>query len=582
MADPIDTSEDLPGEESAGKTRFSNALLEGFSNLTLLRQLGLMVGLAASVAIGFAVVLWSQGGDYRPLYGSLERMDADSIMSVLDQNAIRYKLDSNTGALLVAADQIHQARLKLAQADLPGEKTVGFELLDKEQPLGSSQFMESTRYRRGLEGELARTIESIQGVRSARVHLALPKTTAFVRDSDKSTASVFLDLYPGHAIGVEQVRAVANLVASSVPGMNLDQVTVVDQRGNLLSRFEDEVQLAHANRQLAYTERIQSELQSRINGILNPILGDGRFKAEVSLDVDFTEVEQAAESFNPDAPAVRSEQTLDENRTALSAMAGVPGALTNQPPADGAAPEVANAAGAPGAAANGGRAGAAGGAAGGAQAPSPSPSDAKRQSTRNYELDRTVSYTKHPVGRVKRMTVAVAVDDMVTTDAEGKTVRNPWTQNELDRLAILVRDAVGFDAARGDRVNVVNSPFIKRPGEDVEPSIPLWEQPWFGGVLRQVGAALLLVLLVFGVLRPAIKNLSGAGKSAQEEEEAALRSLTADRLGDETVTLTGGDSFLLPGPEESFEQQINAIKGLIAEDPARVAQVVKQWVISGD
>lgn len=579
MADAADTAVDLGEEPRDNRSRFSSAILEGFANLTLLRQLGLMVGLAASVAVGFAAVLWSQGGDYRPLYGSLERMDADKIMSVLDQNNIQYKLDSGTGALLVAGEQIHQARLKLAQADLPGEKTIGFELMDKEQPLGSSQFMESTRYRRGLEGELARTIESIQGVHSARVHLALPKPTAFVRDSDKSTASVFLDLYPGHSIGIEQVRAVANLVASSVPGMSIDQVAVVDQRGNLLSRFEDEEALAQANKQISYTRKMKEELESRINGILGPVLGDGRYRVEVSLDVDFTQIEQADEVYNPDTPAVRSEQTLDEKRAAGSAPAGVPGALSNQPPGAGAAPEVANAAGAPGAA---GAAGAGGKAAANATTSAPG-SEGKRQSTRNYELDRTVSYTKHPVGRLKRMTVAVAVDDLVSTAADGKETRSPWSQNELDRLAILVRDAAGFDAARGDRVNVINTPFVLRPSDSVEQSIPLWEQPWFGNLARQLAAALLVLLLVFGVLRPAIQNLSGAARSAREDEEAHLRSLEGgDHLGDETVTLTGGDSFLLPGPEESFEQQLNAIKGLIAEDPARVAQVVKQWVASGD
>lgn len=553
---------------SGGGPRISNSLLDGLSNLTLLRQLGLMIGLAASVAIGVAVVMWSQDGDYRPLYGNMERMDADKIMSTLEQNGIRFKLDQNSGALLVASEQIHQARLKLAQADLPGQHTMGFELLDKEQPLGTSQFMETTRYRRGLEGELSRTVESIQGVRSARVHLAIPKATTFVRDSEKPSASVFLDLYPGHNIGVEQVRAVANLVASSVPNLSLSDVTVVDQRGNLLSRFEDQQQYENATRQLNYARTVQEQMLARINSILKPLLGNGKFRAEVAADVDFTEIEQADETYNPDAPAIRSEQTLSEKKAPGETPAGVPGALTNQPPAAGTAPEVAGAAAAP--------------VAGAAPGTAPAAEGAQRaQATRNYELDRTVSYTKHPIGRVKRLTVAVAVDDVVKLDAQGKEARTPWTPEELERLSILVRDAVGFDPTRGDRVNVINSPFVAEVEAAVDEGIAFWEQPWFATLMRYLGAGAVLLVLLLGVLRPAIKNLSAI---ARDIEGKPLQGMEGDLHlgGTGTVTLTGGDSLLLPGPEESYEQQLNAIRGLIAEDPARVAQVVKKWVASGE
>ena len=216
------------------KDRSTSDLVEGFNNLNLLRQAGLMVALAASVAIGFAVVLWTQGEDYRPLYAGLDRLDSSEVIEILEANHINFKVDTRSGALLVASSEIHDARIKLAEVGLPSDSSVGFELLDKEQPLGTSQFMETTRYRRGLEGELARTITSINSVRSSRVHLAIPKNSVFVRDARQPRASVFVELYPGRGIKPDQVRAISNLVASSIPELALKNVTIVDQKGNLL------------------------------------------------------------------------------------------------------------------------------------------------------------------------------------------------------------------------------------------------------------------------------------------------------------------------------------------------------------
>lgn len=264
-----------------------NDFMEGLSGLGVLRQLGLLVGLAASVALGVAVVLWSQNGDYRPLYGSMERLDSSAVLQVLDQNKIKYRIDNGTGALLVESDQINDARLKLADAGMPNDKKLGYELLDKEQPLGTSQFMETARYRRSLEGELARTIGSITGVRGARVHLAVPKDTVFVRDARPPSASVFVELYPGSGLMSAQVKSIVNLVASSVPEMKPENVTVVDQKGTLLSQLVlDDPQLVAANKQLEYSHRIEQQLRDRINSILAPLLGQNKFRAEVSADID--------------------------------------------------------------------------------------------------------------------------------------------------------------------------------------------------------------------------------------------------------------------------------------------------------
>ena len=436
-----------------------NDFLNGLGNIGILRQLFLMVGLAASVAMGGAIVLWSVGEEYRPLYSSLDHMDPGEVLNILQSSQIDHKVDENTGALLVAADQIHDARLKLAGAGISPDGSFGFEMLDKEQPLGTSQFMESARFKRGLEGELGRTIASIQAVRGARVHLAIPKTSAFIRDVRKPTASVFLDLYGGSGINTEQVRAIANMVAFSIPELTIQNVTVVDQRGNLLSNFDADQDMAMAHKQLDYVREMEGRLVKRVSSILEPVLGEGNFRAEISANVDFTQVEQTDELFNPDLPAIRSEQMVEEGRGG-GGVGGVPGALSNQPPRDGQAPEqIVD---------------------GGAAAPVGSVSTSRRQSVRNYELDRTISHTRHQVGRLRRLSVAVLVDNTTNIDSEtGEIVSVAIEQSELDQLAILVRDAVGFDAARGDSVNIINSAFAVKEAPEVVPmeEVPIWQQP---------------------------------------------------------------------------------------------------------
>lgn len=567
MANPAATDTDkLPAQGKVG-----GDFLEGLSNLNLLRQVGLMITLAASVAIGFAIVMWMQGDDYRPLYGRMDNLDAANVVDVLEQNQINFKVDQNSGAILVAADDVHMARLKLAEFGLPSSPAQGFEIMDKEQPLGTSQFVENTRYQRSIEGELARTITSINSIRSARVHLAIPKKTVFVRDVTNPTASVFLEVFAGRDVDSAQVKAIMNLVASSVAGMKMADVTVVDQHGNLLSTGEESADLLLAAKQHQYSKEVETSVIRRINGILEPVVGGGNFRAEVSADVDFTAIEQAAETFNPDLPAIRSEQTLNETRRAGDAAAGIPGALTNQPPGTAAAPEqIDPATGQPVAAAN--------------------PTNNREQATRNYELDRTVSYTKHQQGTLKRLTVAVVVDDKIVKNADGTESAVPWSEAELERLSILVRDAVGFSAVRGDSVNVLNSAFANR---DLDTSadvgqIPWWEI-WIIPYIKYIASVLIILVIVFGLLRPMFKSLSKQGGALAEQEEArqlaALEAAGAgglDGMSDETVTLTGGHALMLPGPEQGYEEQLNAIKGLIADDPGRVAQVVKKWINRDD
>ena len=578
------------GADEAKKPLFGLAFLENLSEMSMLRQIGLLVGLAASVAIGFAVVLWSQQPDYKPLLGNLAGMDSNQVMEALNAADIAYTVEPNSGALLVKSEDLGRARMKLAAAGVaPSDGNVGFEILDQEQSLGTSQFMEATRYRRGLEGELARTISSLNNVKGARVHLAIPKSSVFVRDERKPTASVLVELYPGRSLEPSQVMAIVNLVATSVPELTKSQVTVVDQKGNLLSDQQELSELTMAGKQFDYTRRMETLLTQRVHNILQPVLGNGRYKAEVSADVDFSAVESTSEMFNPDQPALRSEQQVNEQRSSSLPPQGVPGALSNQPPGAAAAPQQANAQAAPPGPVQPGQPLLD---ANGAQITDPAtgqpmlapyPADKREQSTRNFELDRSISYTKQQQGRLKRLSVAVVLDDKVSINAEtGEVTRSPWAAEDLARFTRLVQDSVGFDASRGDSVSVINAPFSAETGEEMI-EIPFYSQPWFWDIVKQILGVLFILVLVFGVLRPVLHNITNAGKgSAGEGGDGDIElgdmgglegELSADR-----VSLGGPQSILLPSPSEGYDAQLNAIKSLVAEDPGRVAQVVKEWI----
>lgn len=582
------------GADAPKKPLLGLTFLENLADMPVLRQVGLLVGLAASIAIGFGMVLWSQQPDYKPLYGSLNGVDANKVVEALTAADIAYKVEPNSGALLVKADDLGRARMKVASAGVaPTDNNVGFEILDKEQALGTSQFMEATNYRRGLEGELARTISSLNNVKGARVHLAIPKSSVFVRDDRKPSASVLVELYPGRSLEPSQVMAIVNLVATSVPELDKGQVTVVDQKGNLLSDQQELSELTMAGKQFDYTRRMEGLFTQRVHSILQPVLGNGRYKAEVSADVDFSAVESTSESYNPDQPALRSEQVNNEERQNANGPQGVPGALSNQPPAPTSAPQQANqsapsdfvAPGQPLKDANGqpiidpktGK-----------PELAPYPTDKRQQNTRNYELDRSVSYTKQQQGRLRRLSVAVVLDDRVITDMKtGEVSHKPWSADELARFTRLVQDSVGYDASRGDSVSVINAPFAPEQGDEII-SPPFYSQPWFWDVVKQVLGIVFILVLVLGVLRPVLNNLSGnkskalvPGGAMGEGGIGELGGLEGE-LSDDRVSLGGPASILLPSPSEGYDAQLNAIKSLVAQDPGRVAQVVKEWINSDE
>ena len=555
-------------EAQAQKMQNDNNLATGFSGLSLFRQIGLLVGLAASIAIGFAVVLWSQEPDYSPLLTDVSGVDATQAIDLLRGNDIPYKIDTRSGGLLVPSEHLHSARMQLAAVGIADNRSVGFELLDKEQGLGASQFMENISYRRGLEGELARTISSLKSVRSARVHLALPKATVFVRDERKPSASVFVELTAGRQLEEAQSMAIVNLVASSVPELSSSDVTIVDQNGRLLSEQGRSESSALAAHQFDYTRKMEQVLSRRIEQILEPVVGFNKFKAEVSADLDFTAIEQAEEAYNPQTAVVRSEQTLDEQRSgSATEPSGVPGALSNQPPGAGTTDP---------AAATG-------------QAGLNAQKNSRRQSTRNYELDRTISYTKRPQGQIRRLSVAVVVDNL---PSEGDTP-TPWPQDQLDRLTELVRGAVGYDEARGDRVTVINAAFA--PVEEFEPvieEVAIWEKSWFPKLVKQSLAGILVLLLIFMVIRPIMKSLSSDGAKQKELALAVANAQTAPataqgRAAGGGTNLSpqygsGNTAALLPGPGQSYDMQLATAQSMIADNPQRAAQVVKQWVTENE
>jgi flagellar M-ring protein FliF len=537
----------------------------GIADIPGLKQVGLLAGVAAAVAAAIWLVLWSQGQNYTVLYGQLSERESGQVMDALTAAGIEFKLNPS-GAVSVPESKVQEARIRLASQGLPQSDSMGIEMIQKESALGSSSMMENARYQSVLETELARTIIKVQGVQSARVHLALPKPTVFLRDARKATASVMLQLYPGRRLEPGQVAAIVHLVASSVPELGASDVTLVDQAGTLLNSPDVNADQAASTRQFEYTRTLEESYQRRIIEMLEPMVGPGRVRATVTADMDFTVTEETHEKYDPQKSAVRSEQTSNEQRKGGEGAEGIPGALSNQPPGTSGAPTI------PGAATPGNPA-AAPGTPGAAQstAASSGPSSSAQRSTRNFEVDRTLSYVKQPVGVLKRLNVGVVLDDWQKVDAEGKVTTAPMSDTDIKRFTQLVRESIGLKEDRGDHLNVLNQAFKSSAPMGPVDSLPLWETPWITQLAKQIVGAALVLVVAFLVLRPLMKSLT---KSAPRR--SAGGGDAADLDGDR-VSLSGqGGKAIKLAP--SFEQQIAAARTLVGQDPRRAAQVVKDWV----
>ncbi len=527
--------------------------IKGAVGMPVVRQITLLVALAGSVALAIFATTWMQTPDYRPVSGASNPARANEVIDALEASQIDYQLDQRTGMVLVPKDKYYSALMSLAGAEVLEGNQLGYELLDEEQGFGVSQFMENARHRRAVEGELAKHITSINAVAQARVLLATPKTSTFIRDRRKPSSSVTVTLKPGRSLKSHQIKGITSLVAAAVPELDPKDVVVIDQSGALLSANGDDPALERSQQDMAITRAQEQALYEKVANILGPMVGADRFTAEVNATLDFTRSEQSSELYNPDLVALRSEQRVEEEKVGTEkGVGGVPGTLSNEPPQFGEVEENA-----------------------GEQEQTRSSS---LRSTRNYEVDKTLSYTQHQIGTISRLSVAVVVDDRVVIDPEsGESSSEAWSEEDLNDLTQSVQTAVGFRADRGDTVSVVNRPFYRAPREELVAQ-PMWEQTWFTDLLKQVLGGLAILLVIFGLLRPLYKNLSQAGEMVREQQSLAIADMTQMREAALSEAVPGLPSPILHDPDDSSAQKMETVRNLISEDPNRVAQVVKHWV----
>lgn len=546
--------------ESSGSTLLNNLMA-----LSVAKQISLVIALAATIALIVGLLFWSQSKPYSLLFGSMDAKDLSEIVQLLEQQAVDYKIDHASGGVLIPTDLVPSLRLKMAAAGYPKEAATGYQLLDIEQGFGISQFKETTRYHRALEGELAKSVASLNVVKSARVMLGLPKRSVFVRKRQKPSASVVVKLYSGRSLNEEQVNAIVHMIASSVPNMDSKSVTVVNQQGSLLTSHSATTGMNMSMKQLGYTRSVEETLSRRIISLLTPIVGgEHKVRAQVTAELDFTQQELTRENYEPDPEAIRSEQFQKEiNRN--EGPIGIPGALTNQPPRAGLAPEE--------------------GYTGANNDPNLKSSSEKK--TVNYELDKTISHIKSAVGNIRRLSVAVVLDDKIHLDEEGVLVRTPLTEEELLRFRRLVSDTVGLDETRGDTLSIVNASFIAEQ-EEVFEATPIWQESWFLDLVKQVLAGLAVLIIIFGVIRPMLKDLSkreetyldypedavDEGDDLENTDEIAKALEEMNKEVEQTADEVGAGS-------EEEHLLLERVRTLAAENPKMAAHVIKKW-LSGE
>jgi flagellar M-ring protein FliF len=521
------------------------------------------IGVAALVAVLAALTLWSSKGDYKVLYANLSDKDGGAIIAQLSQMNVPYRYTEGGGAILVPADKVHDLRLKLASAGLPKGSVVGYELMDGAR-FGQTQFQERLTFQRGLEGELTRSILAMPAVQSARVHLALPNQNGFFREQQKPSASVLLTLHAGRTLDRAQVAGIVHLVSSSVPEMNPKAVSVLDQTGALLSgTAESNPGNGLDAQQLQYVNQLESLYTKRILDILEPVVGRDNLRAQVTADIDFSQTESTSEEFKPNQGAnaeasVRSMQSSEQNGSNGATPSGIPGATSNQPPVNATAPLTG--ASAPLQSAQGNSGG----------------SNSRRDSVTNYEVDKTVKVTRNATGTVRRLNAAVVVNHRTNVDAKGKTTSVALTPDEIEKLNTLVRESIGFKTERGDSVKVINAPFKVEalPKDDT----PLWKQPELIDIARTALVpsilALVAMMVIFGLIKPALRNARLAAEAEARAKGANLDAVVGD---DDVAGLPRNPNApRLEGPRDSIH--LEGARLFAKENPAVVADIVRNWV----
>lgn len=535
--------------------------VQTFNALPARQKMAMLAALAAAIALAVGVLLWSRVPDYTVLFSNLEERDGGAIVTALKTQNVPYKFNASGTAIMVPSDQVHDIRLQLAAEGLPRGGMVGFELMEN-QKLGVSQFHEQINYQRGLEGELSRTIQAIAAVASARVHLAMPKRSAFLRDAKEPTASVFVNLHTGRNLNSAQVAGIVHLVASSVPNMSNDDVSVIDETGKLLTHKSDPLQSNLDSTQLKYIEEVEAAYLRRIETILEPLVGKGNFRAQVNADIDFDRVEQTDERYKPNPSpdqAIRSAQS-SEVVTRDPDARGVPGALTNQPPVPATAPITDPAVdGVGGAGSNF--------------------LTRNSSNTTNYEVDRSILHTKRALGAIQRLSVAVVVNHRSGTNKKGEPTTTAPDEAELARINNLVREAVGFNAERGDSLSVAASVFAADLDEPLA-DVPLWKDPEIIDIAKQAARYLLALIVIayvaFGVIRPLMRSIAPP-KDDAEEEDVDMEDEGAE--GDEDAQVSLSAAAL---EEDSFEARLARARELAKGDPRMVANLLKEWMGTND
>ncbi|UVO06866.1 flagellar M-ring protein FliF [Pectobacterium polonicum] len=561
-----------------GSATGKNSFGEILNRLRANPKIPLLIAAAATIAIVVALTLWAKGPDYRVLYSNINDRDGGAIVSELTKLNIPYRFAENGGAIMIPAANVYETRLRLAQLGLPKGGAVGFELLDQEK-FGISQFSEQINYQRALEGELSRTIETLGPVQNARVHLAIPKPSLFVREQKSPSSSVTLTLQPGRALDEGQINSIVYMVSSSVAGLPPDNVTVVDQTGRLLTQAGGSGRDLNAA-QLKYSNEVEAMYQRRIESIIAPMVGMGNVHAQVTAQIDFSAREQTDEQYQPNQPpdkaAVRSQQTSQSEQKGGPNVGGVPGALTNQPAPAPTAPiaTAPNNANANNQAGQQNPNNAAGTQANSANAVIQT-SNVRNDATTNYEVDKTILHTKHSTGGVKRLSAAVIVNYQPPGE-DGKPVA--LTEDQIKQIETVAREAMGFSAERGDTLNVVNTPFMDSAEGSSE--LPFWQKQAFFDLLMEAGRWLLVLIVAWilwrKLVRPQLQRKS-------QQQEAALAAATLNKGNDDVVVNLSTSEIEQQRKSQqrvSAEMQSNRIRELAENDPRVVALVIRQWMSS--
>jgi flagellar M-ring protein FliF len=527
-------------------------------------QLAAVVGVAALLAVLAFMFIDARDADYRVLFPNLSEKDGGQVIERLTQLNVPYRFTEGGGSITVPAGRVHELRMKLAAAGLPSAAggNAGYELLDK-NAFGQTQGQERMKIQRAIEGELITTIQALESVKAARVHLALPNQNGFFREQQKPSASVVLTLHPGRTLDRNQIAGIVRVVSGSVPEMTAKAVSVVDSTGALLSGpGDDEATQGLDSQQLQYRREVEASHLKRVLALLEPVVGANNVRASVSAEIDFSQVLQTAEAYRPnqgtDAKiAIREQRTEDSTQPGSATPAGVPGATSNQPPVPATAP--INGQAQPLQAAGGGTANGA---------------SQRREAATRFEVDKTTTVTKNAAGNVRRLSAAVVVNHRSNTDAKGKTTNVPLTDKEIEQLTALVQQGIGFNAERGDVVKVVNAPFRVETAAPAE-ELPLWKQPWLLDLLKSAAAPLALAVVALVIVTKLIKPALTAVLTPPAPEPGAQ----LDEVVDDTPPPPKVPLKVLQAPQNS--DKLEAARALAKSNPAAVAHIVRGWV-NGD